>query len=91
MKVSEELERALFVRGSKPVEVGDMWFNYCCEGFNFEITMILISMWGVCHNQFCPRSHVLRPVYSKLAEEYWHQLGSVEPDDFEEWFANASC
>ncbi len=87
MKIAKELEKSIFIRGSKPVEVGDMWFGYCCEGFNFEITMILISMWGVCHNQFCPRANPLHPVWSKLMEDYWHEMGSVEPKDFEEWLA----
>jgi len=87
MKVSKELERSLFDRGSNSVEIGDMWFDYCCEGFNFEITIILISMWGVCHNQFCPRSYASYPVWSKLEEDYWYEIGSIELGDFEEWFA----
>ncbi len=33
---------------------GQKFMSICCEGFEWEVIMIILDVWGICRNPDCP-------------------------------------
>lgn len=35
---------------------GDIFPGFCCPGFDWEVVLVLCSVWGRCHNPECDKN-----------------------------------
>jgi hypothetical protein len=71
---------------SGAVETGEVYQNYCCVGFDWEVALIFDapdpehnSIWGVCHNPNCPQQNgdYYHGVSHNLQLEFAEKLGEM--------------
>lgn len=75
----EDNENEIVTTGQ--VEAGDIYPDFCCSGFDWEINSILYSIYGTCHNPDCP-------IYDKeIDSDPYRGVTAISPEDFEEKLA----
>jgi len=68
------IDNEIFHIDNSKVEINDIYPSFCCEGFNWEVSFMLETIWGVCGNPECTNgidgdglsNHLIDDIYEYL-------------------------